>query len=261
MDAISRLSRRGFIKTATLLTAISTLGTKRWTETVVAQLLPKGGVLRLNLGDFPALQSDFGSVRIGTNPVVPAPSPGAPACRKPLNTIPDLYPVIINRAPGNKFFALNSACTHEACAVARFGGGTTGFMQCPGHGTRFRIDGTVIAGSGPANFPLTSYEVEFDHANTLRIKLPDIFFELSTVGVVPEGARKFALNFLASTNVTYEVRHRATLASPSVAVPFSTTPEGPATNSIAGVDDYVTVFVERQTPAGFYSVAMKVSEV
>lgn len=252
-------SRRKFLKTVTLLTATSSLAGRTWTNTVVAQLLPKGGVLRVKLSDFPALQADFGSVRIGTSEVKQAGTPDAPNCTKPLNTIPELYPIIINRAPGNQFHALNSACTHAACAVAKLTGGATGSMLCSGHGSRFRINGTVI--NGPANFPLTSYAVQFDGTDTLKITLPDIFFEFSTLGVVPSNTNKFGLNFLASTNVNYEVQFRDSLASVPTVVPFSTTPTGTNRTSISGIDDYVTVYVERQTTNGFYQVAMRVSEV
>ncbi|HKS38324.1 MAG TPA: Rieske (2Fe-2S) protein [Verrucomicrobiae bacterium] len=254
-------SRRKFIRTFTLLTATSSLLGRTWTNTLIAQVLPKGGVLRLRLSDFPALQTDFGSVRIGPSDVIAAPVSGAPQCRKPRNPIPSLYPLIINRASGGQFHVLSSECTHEGCAVAKFAGGATGFMQCSGHGSRFRLDGSVIAGTGPANFPLVSYAVELEAASVLRIALPEVFFEFSTMGVAPANTNRLALNFLASTNLTYEVRYQETLGGPSTNVPFSTTPGGTNQASIPGIDDFVTVYVERQGPAGFYQIAMRVSEV
>lgn len=256
-------SRRRFIKTFTLLTATSSLLGKTWTNTVVAQLLPVGGVLRLKLSDFPALGTDYGTVRIGMNsPLVPAPGVSA-TCRKPRNTIPDLYPIIINRAPGNQFHALNSRCPHEDCTVSRLiPANASGILTCSGHGSQFLIDGTFVDESGPANGPLSIYEVNFDGADTLRITLPGVFFELSALGITPANTNRLALNFLASTNISYEVHFRETLASNSVVIPFTTTPTGTnATNSIGGIDDYITVYVERQTPSGFYSIAMRVSEV
>lgn len=261
MNESSQLPRRRFIKTFTLLAATSTLAGRTWTTTVIAQILPKGGVLRLKLSDFPALAVDFGSVRIGPSAVVPAPIGGAPLCRKPRNSIPSLYPVIVNRAPGPVFHALSAECTHEGCAVAKLNGGATGSMLCSGHGSRYQIDGSVVAGSGPANFPLISYPVEFDGTNTLKISLPEIFFEFSTAGIVPANSNKLGLNFLASTNLTYEVWHRDFLGNAATNVPFSTTPNGTTLTNLAGIDDFVTVYLERQGPAGFYSIAMRVSEV
>jgi nitrite reductase/ring-hydroxylating ferredoxin subunit len=193
------------------------------------------------------------------NRLVPAPGVSF-TCQKPENTLISLYPVILSRAAGNQFYAVSSRCPHEDCAVSKLSpASASGNLTCSGHGSRFWIDGSFI--SGPANGPLDFYEVNFDGADTLRIQLPEIFFELSTVGVVPGDARKLAINFLASTNVTYEVRYQQTLEASSVVVPFSTTPDGAVTNSLGGIDDYVTVFVERQTPTGFYSVAMKILEV
>jgi len=253
-------SRRKFIKTFTLLTATSSLLGRTWTNTVVAQFLPKGGSLRLQLSQFPVLLNDYGSVRIGTNRVVPAPEPMAPGCRKPLNTIPALYPIIINRAPNSQFHALSAECTHAGCAVAKLQpASVSGNLLCTGHGSRYRIDGSVIAGSGPATAPLISYAVQYDGADTVRITLPEVFFELSTLGVV--STNKLALNFLASTNLTYEVWYQDTLGGPSTNVPFSTTPGGTNQASVPGIDDYITVYVERQGPAGFYQIAMRVFDV
>ena len=88
-----------------------------------------------------------------------------------------------------------------------------------------------------------------------------MFFELSTLSVVPANTNKLALNFLASTNLTYEVWHQPTLEGTATTVPFSTAPNGTNQTTISGVDDFVTVYVERQGPSGFYQIAMKVSEV
>jgi Rieske Fe-S protein len=253
--------RRQFIKTFTLLSATSTLLGKEWTDTVLAQVLPQGGVLRVKITDFPALQTDFGSVRIGTCAVVPAPDPGAPQCTKPRNTIPSLYPLIINRAPGTVFHVLGAECPHASCAVAKFTGTTNGNMLCTGHGSRFRIDGSFIVGSGPANLPLISYAARFDGSDTLRIELPEIFFELLTSGVASANTNKLGLRFLSSTNITYEVKYRETLAGPATNLAFSLTPNGATQSSFGGIDDFVTVYVERKGPAGFYQIAMQVSEV
>jgi hypothetical protein len=104
--------------------------------------------------------------------------------------------------------------------------------------------------------------VVFDGTDILKITLPEVFFEFSTAGIVPANSNRLSLNFLASTNLTYEVWHRDFLGNAATNVPFTTTPTGTtSTNSIGGIDDYITVYVQRQGPTGFYSIAMRVSEV
>jgi len=44
-------------------------------------------------------------------------------------------------------------------------------------------------------------------------------------------------------------------------IPFSTTPNGTAQTYIGEIDDFVMVTVEGQVPAGYYQIAMRVSEV
>ncbi len=67
MSSNLKAPRREFLKTFTLLTASSTLFGKSWVATVVAQTTPGGGLLRLKLSDYPPLQQNGGSVRIGTS--------------------------------------------------------------------------------------------------------------------------------------------------------------------------------------------------
>ena len=105
------LPRRRFIKMFALATAYSRILDGNWFGTVLAEVnlqpRPTIGILRLNVADFPALLNDFGSVR-RDEPLVANVPTGI------------FYPILINRAPGGQFHALNSECTHAGCAVPTY---------------------------------------------------------------------------------------------------------------------------------------------
>src|SRR6266498_3887076 len=131
------LSRRGFIRHFVVGTAISTFLGQKWFATVLADCLPStstNGILQVRLSDFPALQNEQGSVRLALNPFTET---------GPLGVF---YPVLVNRGSGNQFFAMSSRCTHQGFVVPAFDA-SFGASVCPGHGSQFRIDGTVIPGS------------------------------------------------------------------------------------------------------------------
>lgn len=70
---------------------------------------------------------------------------------------PDGYPILIARVSEGSFTALSTRCTHQGCEVNP---PASGSIQCPCHGSRFNLDGSVI--NGPASSPLRSYQVTFD---------------------------------------------------------------------------------------------------
>jgi Rieske Fe-S protein len=249
--------RREFLKTFTLLTASSVLAGRNWIATVLAQVGPsaaQGGVLRVKISDYPALQQVNGSVRIGTSTLVP--SGGIPGCSGPAGLF---YPVIINRGAGNVFYALSAECTHAGCTVPVYSSATLS-MRCPGHGSQYAIDGSVIV--GPATFPLISYNARFDGTDTLTVENPDWSIELTTLGVQPGSGGRFSLRFIAFRNIEYEVRFRDTLSGGDGPVNFSLTPTGPADQTfLSGIDDFVVVYVDRVATTGFYSIAMRTREV
>jgi Rieske Fe-S protein len=103
-----------------------------WTDILAAEIkpltVPSASTLRLNLPDFPALLSESGSVRLTMNPLKGGP---------PSGPVPDgqFFPVIINRAANDVFYALNSRCTHQGCVVPTLDASTSR-MICPCHGPR-----------------------------------------------------------------------------------------------------------------------------
>lgn len=57
----------------------------------------------------------------------------------------------------------DATCTHAGCALADVSGGT---INCPCHGSKFHLDGTVA--NGPADRPLTEVAVKVDGTNIVR---------------------------------------------------------------------------------------------
>jgi nitrite reductase/ring-hydroxylating ferredoxin subunit len=245
-------TRREFVRLFALFAASSGWGGRPWTARVLADAqpasLPDEGFLRIKLTDFPALQNDYGSVRIGTTAIGPDNFP-----------IGLFYPVIINRAPGGKFYALDSACTHEGCTVPTLDSSTQ-VMQCLCHGSVYGIDGQVR--QGPANSSLRSFTIRFPDPTTLDIELPDVSFDLKAVQVL-QGSGRLRLDFIAFDQIQYEVRFRPNTGSPwSGPVSFSLTPDGPLDQTVVlGHANYATVYIDRSSPQGIYAVAMRVSQV
>jgi len=251
-------SRRRFIKTVAVGAAYSTLLDRSWNSLfageVRVQAASTTGTLRLRLPQWPALLQESGSVRLVINPLRGSP---------PTGPTPNgsFYPVIINRGPSNKFFALNSRCTHQGCAVSALDP-STNRCTCPCHGSVFAIDGRRISGLASTN--LATFTATFDGGEILEVKIPSLGYSLT--GSVVEGATtggpRVRLAFRALRNIDYEVRFHRALGEPPVVVPFSTTLDGALDREVLTVtsDSNVNLFVSREFSSGFYVVAVKVSE-
>ncbi|MEV5839698.1 Rieske (2Fe-2S) protein [Nocardia sp. NPDC052112] len=61
--------------------------------------------------------------------------------------------VVTQPSPGN-YQGFSVICTHQGCALNEIAGGT---INCPCHGSKFNLDGSVA--TGPANEPLARREV------------------------------------------------------------------------------------------------------
>jgi nitrite reductase/ring-hydroxylating ferredoxin subunit len=245
-------SRRRFVKTFAAFTAMAFSRHARWVGSVLAEVQPAvppdTGLLRLRLSDFPVLQKEFGSIRLGTSPIDTDHHP-----------VGLFYPVLIKRAANNQFYALDTACSHEGCTVPTFDPAAR-CMQCPCHGSQYYIDGTVRR--GPANFPLRSFTVHYDGSDSLAVELPDVSFALQAVDVQPVGGR-LHLQFIAFDQLEYEIHFRASATSDWTGpLPFSLTPTGAADQlSVMGHADYADVYVDRSGPTGFYAVAIRSASV
>jgi Rieske Fe-S protein len=62
--------------------------------------------------------------------------------------------VVVTQPTAGEFKGFSSSCTHKGCAVNKVADGT---IDCPCHGSKFNLDGTVA--KGPATKPLESKAV------------------------------------------------------------------------------------------------------
>ncbi|HYV66480.1 MAG TPA: Rieske 2Fe-2S domain-containing protein [Myxococcales bacterium] len=110
----------------------------------------QGGVVALDLSNYPALQVAGGAV-VGQPEGMASPL---------LVTRPDA-----NAAP----LALNATCTHQQCTVqpVRASAQVPFTLYCPCHGSTFDLQGNVT--HEPATFPLFTFPVEWDQANGVTI--------------------------------------------------------------------------------------------
>jgi Rieske Fe-S protein len=58
--------------------------------------------------------------------------------------------VVVTQPAAGEYRGFSAVCTHTACIVARV---ADGLIECPCHGSRFRLDGTVAAGPAPRALP------------------------------------------------------------------------------------------------------------
>ncbi|GAB3891631.1 Rieske (2Fe-2S) protein [Larkinella knui] len=74
--------------------------------------------------------------------------------------------MIIARTKDGSFIAVSQVCTHAGVTVEFDAAGNR--IHCPGHGSNFKNDGSVI--NGPAGSPLKTFKTTFDPTtNTLKI--------------------------------------------------------------------------------------------
>jgi Rieske Fe-S protein len=252
MNEFEGQSRRRFIKMVSFGTAVSALGGEVWQRTLMADAEPtlagEPGVMKIKLSDFPALQEDGGSVRLGVSPV---------------SGFPDFqpqggnYPLLINRESADTYHVLVARCTHQSCAVPTYSREQQCIL-CFCHGSTFSISGEVI--SGQTVEPLERRAWELGPDNTLVFITDQIFNVAATVLTGVNG--RLSLTFPAAAAVTFELSRRQNVKDPWVVVPFAVTDTGPINQtSIAGSGQPKTIYVDRANASGFYAVGAKVSQV
>lgn len=243
------LRRREIIKTFFLGSALSRLLSESRTDAVqftVQNALPDYGMMKVRVSDFPVLEHELGSVRIGTSPIDSRNFP-----------VGVFYPVLINRGHNGEFYALDTACSHEGCTVPPLDPASE-IIQCRCHGSQYAIDGSLLR--GPAGFGLRSFKTSFDGTDLLAIELPDLAYTVEVKRVTVKG--RIGLQFLSFANIDYELRGHSALSSELQILPFSAIPDGPLTQtSFSGIDDFITLYVDAGIPTGFIQVVMKTKEV
>jgi cytochrome b6-f complex iron-sulfur subunit len=71
--------------------------------------------------------------------------------------------IVVIRADTARFVTLSRVCTHQGCTVVH--NPATSSLNCPCHGSRFGLDGSVL--NGPAFVPLFSHTTTFDDATQI----------------------------------------------------------------------------------------------
>lgn len=88
----------------------------------------------------------------------PAPAPAANAIAKtadvPVGSGVIIDEVVVTQPSAGEFKGFSAICTHQGCTVNEVAEGT---INCPCHGSKFNLDGSVA--NGPATRPLESKSV------------------------------------------------------------------------------------------------------
>jgi Rieske Fe-S protein len=68
--------------------------------------------------------------------------------------------VVVTQASQDNFQGFSAVCTHQGCTVGEVVDGT---INCPCHGSKFNLDGTVA--NGPATKPLSPKKIDVKGGN------------------------------------------------------------------------------------------------
>lgn len=241
-NLIGSVTRRECLKT--LVVGVVQLGmaagaaNRFFMAELMAQEPSTGGVLNLDLGDFPTLQQDFGSILLRV--------PG-------LTGFPQL---VVTRMPGNVFHAVTSRCTHQGCTVSAYRPALNA-ITCSCHGSRFTVDGEVL--NGPASAPLTQYPTQFTPGGTLSILIPGIAYRLNiaTVAAGSGASSRLRIEFPTVRGLRYSLNYRSSLNSGNwTPVTFALTPDGPLDQTqLLGEGNPAAVYVNKAEGSGYYVVS------
>jgi len=65
-------------------------------------------------------------------------------------TVFESLEVVVTQPTAGRFVGLTAVCTHTGCIVDKV---VDGLIECPCHGSRYRLDGTVASGPAPRALP------------------------------------------------------------------------------------------------------------
>lgn len=247
---IQSLSRREIIKTIFVTSAFSIINNKLWAAKVVSNVTanainPTVGVARINLSSFTALNTNGGSVRLGSSSLVGDVPRGS------------LFPIIINRVSATEYVVVDSACLHEGAVIGKFSGAiTTGRMTCPRHSSQYEIHGVCTRGPAPIGARLNSYTNSLSNG-ILTIEIPDQGFSFTQEIVTTASDKRIKLTWDALEFVEYEVRYRPDYSTEPVRINCSLTETGTFTTGlIPGIINGGTRTAYVPANDGFYQIAI-----
>jgi len=111
-------------------------------------------------GDTATTTTEAASGTPGTAPDTAAPGPAAPAnaiaktADVPVGSGVIVDEVVVTQPAAGEFRGFSAICTHAGCTVNEIADGT---INCPCHGSKFNLDGSVA--NGPASEPLEAQAV------------------------------------------------------------------------------------------------------
>jgi Rieske Fe-S protein len=98
---------------------------------------------------------------VGATPGTGAPGPAAPAANAiaktadvPVGSGVIVDEIVVTQPSAGQFKGFSTTCTHAGCAVNEVADGT---INCPCHGSKYNLDGSVA--NGPATKPLEAKAV------------------------------------------------------------------------------------------------------
>lgn len=249
------LTRRTIIKSILWGSALSVVGEKVMSQSITGQLHAAGatskGLIKLKISDFPVLGVANGSLRLGSSSIG--------SDKNPVGLYP---PVIINRGTSNNYSAMDARCPHSGCVVGTYKP-TVGFMTCPCHSSKFKIDGTYV--TGPANSSLIKFPVTPENQGFISIEIEEMSFEVLITPVLNNNRQRLKIKFLAFEQITYEVRFRTFNGTPSKVVPFSLSVDSAIPQTALLLtrtpDDDTTLFIDPPTENGMIQVAIQMRTV
>lgn len=102
----------------------------------------------------------------GSSAAADTPAPGAPLVRAadvPVGGGVIVGDTVVTQPTAGKFEGYSTTCTHAGCKVNKI---VSGLIECPCHGSEFRLDGTVAR--GPAERPLDTHPVKVSGESIVR---------------------------------------------------------------------------------------------
>ena len=109
----------------------------------------------------PAATAESAPTSAESAPAMTGPSGGGEAIAKtadvPVGSGVIVGEVVVTQPAAGEFKGFSSKCTHKGCAVNKVADGT---IDCPCHGSKFNLDGSVA--HGPATEPLETKEISVE---------------------------------------------------------------------------------------------------
>lgn len=242
------MSRRNWVKRFAIGTAVAA-GVERWKGLLLADISPAadpGNILSFKISDYPALQTDYGSIRFSLFG----------------SSVPNGV-ITITRAPGLVFYSTSAYCTHQGCIVDPYDPSEgTEAMICYCHGSVYNIQGQIISPAevGQANLP--AYNTSYANG-VVKVEVPGLNVKVnSTALVTPAAGSRFRITFAVRNGGKYRIHYTPDLVVAPVVVAFSSTENGSLSTTVfnSSTTGTKTVWVNAASQRGFYFVELMVSE-